>query len=85
MKLLAEGTGGASLAPHSFRGLDSTLGSIQELIRSRYLISYKPADFTPDGTYRGIEISASKSGHKVRVYARRGYYARKRLTAANAQ
>ncbi|HEX6802698.1 MAG TPA: VWA domain-containing protein [Terriglobales bacterium] len=83
MKLLAEATGGASLTPHTFRGLDSTLGSIQELIRSRYLISYKPADFTPDGSYRRIEISASRSGHKLRVYARRGYYTRKQLTARN--
>ena len=76
MKLLAEKTGGASLAPRSLRGLDSTLESIEERIRSRYLISYKPADFTADGAYHDIQISASKSGHKLRVYARRGYYAR---------
>ena len=76
LKLLAEKTGGASLAPRSLRGLDSTLESIEERIRSRYLISYKPADFRADGAYHEIQISASKSGHKLRVYARRGYYAR---------
>ena len=76
MKLLAEESGGAALAPRSLRGLDSTLESVGERIRSRYLISYKPADFTADGAYHDIQISASKLGHKLRVYARRGYYAR---------
>jgi VWFA-related protein len=80
MRLLAERTGGAALAPRTFGGLDSTLTSIQEMIRSRYLISYKPAGFTLDGTFHRISISANKSGHKLRVYARKGYYARSSAT-----
>lgn len=75
MRALAERTGGAAFFPGSLWNLDRRLADLQEVIRSRYLISYKPADFRPDGTYRSISLVAEKSGHKFRVYARRGYYA----------
>ena len=45
------------------------------MIRSRYLITYKPAAFKRDGEYRAIDIKVEKDGHKLRVYARKGYYA----------
>src|ERR1700728_585609 len=80
MRALAERTGGAAFFPGSLGNLDHRLADLQEVIRSRYLISYKPADFRPDGTYRPISLLAEKSGHKFRVYARRGYYA---STSAN--
>jgi VWFA-related protein len=76
LKVLSERTGGAAFLPNSIRGLDHGLDELQQVIRSRYLISYKPAHFKADGQYRAIDISAQKSGHKLRVYARRGYYAR---------
>jgi Ca-activated chloride channel homolog len=75
MRALAERTGGAAFFPGSLGSLDHRLADLQEVIRSRYLISYKPADFRPDGRYRNISLVAEKSGHKFRVYARRGYYA----------
>jgi Ca-activated chloride channel family protein len=75
MRALAERTGGAAFFPGSLGNLDHRLADLQEVIRSRYLISYKPAGFRPDGTYRPISLVAEKSGHKFRVYARRGYYA----------
>jgi hypothetical protein len=31
--------------------------------------------FTHDGKYRAIDITARKSGQKLHVYARKGYYA----------
>lgn len=76
LKLLAERTGGAAFLPNSLHGLDHGLEELQQVIRSRYLISYKPALFKSDGQYRTIDISAEKSGHKLQVYARKGYYAR---------
>jgi Ca-activated chloride channel homolog len=76
MKVLADRTGGAAFVPNSLRGLDHGLDEVQQVLRSRYLISYRPALFKDDGQYRAIDISARKSGHKLRVYARRGYYAR---------
>jgi Ca-activated chloride channel homolog len=75
MKALAEQTGGAALFPGSLGELDRRLSDLQEVIRSRYLVSYKPAEFQANGEYRSIAVVAHKSGHKLRVYARRGYYA----------
>jgi Ca-activated chloride channel homolog len=75
LKLLAERTGGAAFVPGSLGFLNSSLGQLQEVIRSRYLISYKPAVFAHDGKYRAIDITARKSGQKLHVYARKGYYA----------
>jgi Ca-activated chloride channel homolog len=75
LKVLADNTGGAAFVPGSIRSLNKGLDDLQEVIRSRYLISYKPALFHRDGHYRAIDISARKSGRKLRVYARKGYYA----------
>jgi len=49
---------------------------IEEELRSRYAVSYKPSQFTPDGHYRTIKIEARKGGDKVQIRARKGYYAR---------
>ena len=75
LKVLAEHTGGAAFMPGSITGLNRGLNELQQVIRSRYLISYKPAAFQHDGKYRSIDITAQKSGRKLHVYARRGYYA----------
>lgn len=75
MKTLSARTGGTAFFPGSLGNLDHGLSDLQQVIRSRYLISYKPAQFKADGSYRKITVVANKSGHKLRVYARRGYYA----------
>jgi VWFA-related protein len=72
---LAELTGGTALKPGSVRGLNASLADLQQVIRSRYLVSYKPALFKRDGHYRAIDITAEKDGHKLRVFVRKGYYA----------
>jgi Ca-activated chloride channel family protein len=78
MKVLAARTGGAAFFPDSLGNLDRRLSDLRQVIRGRYLISYKPAQFRADGTYRSINVTAQKSSHKLRVYARRGYYANPR-------
>ena len=75
LKTISELTGGALYTAGSVSHLSKSLAELQEVIRSRYLISYKPARFQRDGRYRPIDITAEKAGHKLRVYARRGYYA----------
>jgi len=45
------------------------------LIRSRYLVAYRPADFEANGSYRAIEIIAEKNGKRLTVHARKGYRA----------
>ncbi|MFZ0419164.1 MAG: VWA domain-containing protein [Candidatus Sulfotelmatobacter sp.] len=76
LRVLAEQSGGSAFTPGSVTALKRGLAELQEVIRSRYLISYKPAHFEPDGHYRTIDITAQKSGRKLRVYARKGYYSR---------
>lgn len=75
LQTLSELTGGASYRPGSVSKLLGTLSELQEVIRSRYLISYRPASFERDGRYRAIDVTAEKNGHKLRVYGRHGYYA----------
>ena len=75
LKTLAELTGGAAFTPGSVHRLSGSLTDLQQVIRSRYLISYKPALFKRDGQYRAIDITAEKDGHKLHVYARKGYFA----------
>lgn len=75
LDLLADLTGGASFSPGSVHRLKGSLNELQQLIRSRYLVSYKPAAFSRDGRYRAIEIDAEKDKHRLRVHARKGYYA----------
>jgi Ca-activated chloride channel family protein len=72
---LADLTGGTALSPGSIHNLNGSLAELQQMIRSRYLVSYKPALFKRDGQYRAIDITAEKDGHKLRVYARKGYFA----------
>ena len=75
LRTLAELTGGATFTPGSARRLNGSLADLQQVLRGRYLISYKPALFQRDGSYRTIDITAQKDGHRLRVYARKGYYA----------
>jgi hypothetical protein len=51
-------------------------GRIREELRNRYAVSYRPAEFKPDGHFRRIRIVARRLGKKLHVHARKGYYAR---------
>jgi Ca-activated chloride channel family protein len=75
LQTLSELTGGTAFMPGSIRRLDASLADLQQVIRGRYLISYKPALFQRDGQYRTIDIEAQKGGRKLKVFARKGYYA----------
>lgn len=75
LQTISELTGGAAYRPGSASKLNGSFSELQQVIRSRYLISYRPASFQRDGRYRLVDITAEKNGHKLRVYTRRGYYA----------
>jgi VWFA-related protein len=75
LKTLSELTGGSASRPGSIHNLSTSLADLQQVIRGRYLISYTPSSFQLDGRYRPVEIKAEKEGHKLTVYARKGYYA----------
>ncbi len=76
LQAMAEHSGGDALFPGTLRALDRYLDKLPEVIRNRYLIAYRAANFTADGRYRKVHIKAAKDGKNLRVNVRRGYYAR---------
>jgi VWFA-related protein len=76
LRKLAEQTGGRLLFPSDPKAVAKAFDKIREELRYRYAVSYKPADFMPDGRYRKIKIEARKTGERLDVRARKGYYAR---------
>lgn len=75
LRTLSELTGGVALMPGSLHALKASLSDLQQVIHARYLVGYKPASFQPDGGYHTVEIEALKDGRKLRIFARKGYYA----------
>lgn len=73
LQQLADSTGGRAFFPFKMKDITHSFASIEDELRSQYVVSYKPADFDADGRYRSIEISALKQGLQVR--ARKGYFA----------
>lgn len=81
LKTLSEQTGGAIFTPGSLGGLTRSLAELQEVLRGRYLVYYRPSSSKPDGRYHAVDIKAEKDGHKLKVYTRKGYYASALLDA----
>jgi VWFA-related protein len=79
LEAIAEATGGRAFFPFKIEEVSDAFSQIQEELRSQYAISYKPADFLPDGKYRTIEIEALNKKYKVR--GRKGYFAPRTETA----
>jgi Ca-activated chloride channel homolog len=76
LQVLAERTGGESIFSGDMHMLDKSLDRLRELIRSRYLVVYRPADFVPNGKFRAIRLTAEKKGERLQVHVRKGYTAR---------
>ena len=73
---LAQQSGGRALFPESKKQVTKAFARIRDELRNRYAVSYRPAEFKPDGHFRHIRIVARRFGKKLRVHARKGYYAR---------
>lgn len=73
LQQLADATGGRAFFPFKMKDIKNSFSAIEDELRSQYIVSYRPADFNPDGRYRSIEITALKKDFQVR--ARKGYYA----------
>jgi Ca-activated chloride channel homolog len=76
LEALAEHSGGEAMFPGDMMTLGKSFDKLHDLIRSRYFIAYKPADFKPNGSYRTISIVAEKNGKRLQVRSRQGYHAR---------
>ncbi|HEX6465865.1 MAG TPA: VWA domain-containing protein [Terriglobales bacterium] len=83
LERIADATGGRAFFPFKIEDVANAFSSIQEELRSQYAISYKPADFVPDGRYRTIQLEATNK--KYRIRARKGYFAPKLTTTASGQ
>ncbi len=75
LQVLAERSGGEALFPEDSANLHHSFDKLSDIIRSRYLIAYKPADFEPNRKYRAISVTATKDGTRLQVHARKGYHA----------
>jgi VWFA-related protein len=75
LQALAERSGGEAMFPGDLRTLNKTFDKLRDVIRSRYLLAYRPSAFQNDGRFRKITIVASKNGRRMKVHAREGYYA----------
>jgi len=73
LQQLADATGGKAFFPYKIKDVTRAFSSIEDELRSQYVVSYHPADFDADGRYRAIEITSLKKDLQVR--ARHGYYA----------
>jgi Ca-activated chloride channel homolog len=76
LEALAESSGGEAMFPGDVLTLNRSFDRLHDLIRSRYFIAYKPADFQPNGSYHDISIIAEKNGRHLQVRVRKGYHAR---------
>jgi Ca-activated chloride channel family protein len=74
LERIADATGGRAFFPFQLRDVSNAFAEIQDELRSQYAVSYKPADFKPDGRYRTIEIVAMDKKN-LHVRSRRGYFA----------
>jgi VWFA-related protein len=73
LELLARYTGGELLPAKEAKEVVRAFKQVEEALRSQYVVSYKPADFEPNGKYRQIAVSVRK--RKFNVECRRGYFA----------
>jgi Ca-activated chloride channel family protein len=76
LKQLAEETGGRAFSEKRNSELKKAFSTIEEEMRNRYALSYQPSDLEEDGRFHRIQIAAEKSGRRLRVHTRNGYYAR---------
>ncbi|HKE30691.1 MAG TPA: VWA domain-containing protein [Candidatus Angelobacter sp.] len=76
LQALADATGGRAFYPYKLSDLADDFNEIQGELRSQYSISYKPDEFAPNGQFRSIQIIPENK--KLKVRARKGYFAPKR-------
>ncbi|MGD0894075.1 MAG: VWA domain-containing protein [Terracidiphilus sp.] len=70
---MAESTGGQVFFPPSVEEMSNSFKDIEEELRSQYALSYTPADFKFDGSFRSIYLYCNDRRYVVR--AKKGYFA----------
>ena len=75
MRAIAETTGGRAFFPVKIEDVALDFASIEEELRSQYLLEYRPANFKQDGSFRTIYLQANDPRYHVRAHT--GYFAPK--------
>jgi len=75
LKKLAEATGGRMLEVRGMDRIEDALEEISEELHHQYSLGYYPENKNWDGKFRKIQIASAEKGY--RVYARKGYYAKR--------
>lgn len=75
LKVLADATGGQPFFPFKLEDVSNAFTEIQGELRSQYFIAYKPDNFLANGQFRSIQVAAKNK--KLRVRAKKGYFAAK--------
>jgi Ca-activated chloride channel homolog len=70
---MAEATGGQVFFPPSVEEMSTSFHDIEEELRSQYALTYTPADFKYDGSFRPIYLYCNDRRYIVR--AKKGYFA----------
>ncbi len=73
LQKMAKATGGRAFFPPSVEEMGIGFQSIEDELRSQYDLTYTPADFKADGSFRTIYLFALDRRYQVR--AREGYFA----------
>lgn len=72
---MSESTGGRVFFPPSVEEMSNSFHDIEEELRSQYALTYTPADFKYDGSFRSIYLYCNDRRYVVR--AKKGYFAPK--------
>ena len=75
LRKIAQTTGGQAFYPERIEDVALGFISIEQELRSQYLLEYRPADFKLDGAFRTIYLEARDPKYHVR--AQEGYFAPK--------
>ena len=70
---MAESTGGRVFFPPSVEEMSASFKDIEEELRSQYALTYTPADFKYDGSFRSIYLYCNDRRYQAR--AKKGYFA----------
>ncbi|HET7747748.1 MAG TPA: VWA domain-containing protein [Terriglobales bacterium] len=76
LKLLAVPTGGEAFFPEKASKMARAFARISDELRHRYAVAYRPPELAENNRFHRIRIWARKSGKRLKVQARQGYYAR---------
>ncbi len=73
---ISEHTGGRIIVARNSKQLQAAFQQIQDELRSQYLATYRPSNFTADGTFHRIAVQChGDNGQELKVRVRKGYYA----------